>query len=340
MYFVYHAYDLVMEVDKEVKVIREDLLPFDLRKGVVDYHKFIIWMSRRISNLQRTYMNKLYIQRRVGRSHDAIIADSAAISPVDLFWITKETFNHNWDSLQEKRDKSLIVKQASLDGEIASEFIFKKQEKLDYTSNFTTKGAFKKSIYNGYIVKKGDNAEYEISGYRIANHLNISCAQSHLQGDEVYCKLFTSNRYSMVHAMELFYHVDEEYSDDIHKKALEYFSEQKHIIKDLKYLYLLMYLVSNYDFHGENFGFLYDTRTFEIKNVAPAYDFNSAFMTDTNPEIFYPEILQILPSIVHKNLHLNRQLKTIGEILDKDEFLSEKSKETILIRADYLLQMN
>ena len=116
MYKIYHKHDLVLDAGGGVRVNRSDLLPFDMRHRPVDYESFLAWMSRRISNLQRTYMNKLYMQGRIGRSNEAIVADSAAMSPVDLFWITKENLCHTWNSLQIKRDESLAIKNVNLNG--------------------------------------------------------------------------------------------------------------------------------------------------------------------------------------------------------------------------------
>ena len=310
MYKIFHKFDLVFEAGRGIKVYREDLLPFDLRHRDVDYESFLAWLSRRISNLQRTYMNKLYMQRRVGRSNEAIIADSAAMSPVDLFWITTERLSHTWDSLQVKRDESLAVKNVTLSGTIDPTEMF--GVKSGQTSIFTTKGAFPKAIYKGFLIKKESNAEYEVSAFNIARHLGIKCAFAKAVHGEVLCELFTDEQVSLVHALELLYDFGEDSSIDLYEKALAKFKDRKDITEDLYRLYLLMYISSNNDFHGENFGFLYDTATFEITGVAPAYDFNSAFESWGNVLAYDPFILGMLPTIMQTNKDLEPKLRTIS----------------------------
>ena len=280
-------------------------------------------------------MNKLYIQRRIGRGHVEVINDSAAISITDLFWIKRPHLNFTWDSLQSNRDISEVVNKATLDGVLNAEAW--KNPKTDYTSNFITKGTFRKSIYKNYLIKKGDNAEYEISGYNIAKHLGISCARAISVGEEVHCELFTSEEISMAHALEILYDFDTETYSDIYSRAIDFVKDKPIIANNLKKLYLLMYLCSNFDFHGENFGFLYNTSDFEIIGVAPAFDFNSAFECWNDTTIYYEEIMELLPEIINNNLDLVAPLKSIDTVLEEDIHLSKEAKNEVTSRAIYLV---
>ena len=98
-----------------------------------------------------------------------------------------------------------------------------------------------------------------------------------------------------------------------------------------------MYICSNLDFHGENFGFLYDTKSFDILDVAPAYDFNSAFESWGDIKVFDPVIVEMLPEIINSNLNLIPRLKTLDKILGTDKILSKESKNEILSRVEYVL---
>ena len=102
-------------------------------------------------------MNQLYKQRRLGRGHVEVINDSSAISVVDLFWVMTPHLKHTWDSLQVLRDQNLTVR-ASLEGILDTAEMLKimKEGANDHTSVLTIKGAFPKSVYKGFILKKGD----------------------------------------------------------------------------------------------------------------------------------------------------------------------------------------
>jgi len=46
-----------------------------------------------------------------------------------------------------------------------------KEGASDHTSVLTIKGAFPKSVYKSFILKKGDTAEYEVSAYKLGYKL-------------------------------------------------------------------------------------------------------------------------------------------------------------------------
>jgi len=62
-------------------------LPYGMRVKDLTGFQIFTWIERRISNLSRTFMNKVYIARDVGRDDVKVIQDSCAISIVDNFWI-------------------------------------------------------------------------------------------------------------------------------------------------------------------------------------------------------------------------------------------------------------
>ena len=281
MYQLWHKYNLVLEVSEGTVVVKDkSKLPFDLRHYEnITYEHWLDWLKRRISTISRTYMNQLYKQRRLGRGHVEVINDSSAISIVDLFWVTTPHLKHTWDSLQVLRDQNLATVRASLEGILDTEEMLKimKEGTDDHTSVLTIKGAFPKSVYKGFILKKGDNAEYEVSAYKLGYKLGFNVAKAEeYENGSVACELFTNDSLALTHALEFLYPFNPPTTKDIYVKALERVNNTP-LQPQLEQLFIFNYLLSNFDFHGENFGFLYDTETFEIVSVAPAYDFNSAY---------------------------------------------------------------
>jgi hypothetical protein len=345
MYQLWHKYDKVLSLtDDAVVIYHKGLLPFNLRSyNKLTINHFNKWLSSRLAMLQRTYMNKLYAQRRIGRNHADIINDSAALSPVDLYWVTRDNLPHTWDSLQILRDESLSTALVSLTGVLDPATMFKKPQ--DHTSIFCTKGAFQKGIYNGYILKSGDNAKYEVAATELGNYLKISVAQAevlsgtNLPEGTVGCKLFTNNDTSMAHASELLYDLDAETMQDCRTKALKYVKDNKKLLKEIQRLFLLNYLSSNGDMHEDNFGFLYDTKTFDVFAVAPAFDFNTSFGTVIGYQYYYEEIMELLPTFINENNDLVKPLKDIGIFLKPCEYLNDMEKNEVNARADYLVSL-
>ena len=344
MHQIWHKNDLVLEAsqDGQVDVINPRFLPFDLRHyDKVTYAEFLNYMSRRIGTLQRTYMNQLYKQRRIGRGHVEIINDSAAISPVDLFWITRPTLGHTWDSLQIKRDDSWATARASLEGVIDPGVMFGIKD--DHTSIFSTKGAFPKAVMKGRILKKGSNAEYEIVASALGEHLGINAAKARVGNNEIVeCELFTSERTSLVHALELLYPFDAETHADVYERAERFCELRDDLKKDIQRLFIFNYLCSNNDLHVENFGFLYDTATFDIVSVAPAFDFNAGFEAWGSLEAYNRYIYENLGKYMDNNQDLINPLKSISNILELKSirsWLKEDQITEINNRAKYLISL-
>ena len=65
-----------------VEIMNPDKLPFGLRslKLEISPMHFKEWLNNRIDSIGRTYMNRVYILRKVGRSRELILQDSSAIS--------------------------------------------------------------------------------------------------------------------------------------------------------------------------------------------------------------------------------------------------------------------
>ena len=345
MYKLMHKNDLVLDVDDgHVRVHNKHILPFDLRHiETVKYEHWLNWLKRRLTSISRTYMNQLYKQRRLGRGHVEVINDSAAISPVDSFWVTRDLLSHTWDSLQQLRDENMATVLATLEGVLDKDEMAK-NIKLgipeDHTSILTTKGAFPKAVYKGHILKKGNNAEYEVSAYKLGHKLGIDVAvASEYENGMISCEIFTSDQESLVHMLEYLYPFDVPTYRDIYVKSLEVVSHSEALTRQMEKLFMFNYLCSNFDLHGENFGLIYCTESFEIMRVAPAFDFNSAFDVYEDVLMYDLDIVNNLARFINNNKELLPKLGQVETFLSTDPYLSKEQKSSIVDRADYLVSL-
>ena len=255
----------------EVIVYDKEHLPFGLRgKDTVSAIAAFEWLSDRVNNLSRTYMNMVYIARKVGRDRDKVIRDSSGISFTDNFWIKTRDSVADWDELKRLRDQNVALNNVALTGEISdNEDIMK-----GFTSLFTTKGYFPKAVFGGYIYKLKKEAILEYPAYLIGEQIGIDVAECSLEGEYVKIKIFTDDFTSLVHASELKTYFDT--SDEVYNILVKDVKYRK-IIEQMQRMYIFNYIIANPDLHDDNYGLLYDSKTFELKSLSPCYDHNVAF---------------------------------------------------------------
>ena len=110
-YTIMHEDVPVLEFNREtdeVIVFCKERLPFGLRgKDKISAVAVFEWLTNRINNLSRTYMNMVYIARKVGRDRDKVIKDSSGISFTDNFWIKTRDSIADWDEFKKLRDDNI-----------------------------------------------------------------------------------------------------------------------------------------------------------------------------------------------------------------------------------------
>jgi hypothetical protein len=158
-----------MHADDEVAVARRDLgsvevkipekLPFGLRVDLLDFVYFMDWLRKRVDNLQRSYMNKVYMARKIGRDLENILRDSCALSITDQFWVRRSDIDMTWGKIQQIRDQNPVLADVALSGETAN--LDWEAVKQGATSLFGTKGSFPKAILGNHMLKLGGTQERE-----------------------------------------------------------------------------------------------------------------------------------------------------------------------------------
>lgn len=270
MYKDIETVTLDLSTDK-VTLHNKQYLPFGLRdKEVLLATKVSAWVTERVSNLQRTYMNVVYIARGVGRDTNNILKDSVGISFIDNYWIKTSDVKVTWSELQSLRDTNNALSTVALTGKIDTT--------LDLTSGvtslFATKGYFSKGILGGHILKRKEDAILEYPAYLIGKQLGINISECSLDGEYVKIKIFTDYTTSLVHASELIEYYDTE--DELYNVIAKIVGLE-HVAEQMQRMFIFNYIVGNPDLHNENYGLLYND-DFELTALAPLYDHNVAFM--------------------------------------------------------------
>ncbi|MCL2050921.1 MAG: HipA domain-containing protein [Lachnospiraceae bacterium] len=301
-------------------------LPFGLRAKSLDFVLFMEWLNKRVDNLARSYMNKVYLARKIGRDLENVLRDSCALSITDQFWVNRSDIDMTWSKLTELKDWNEALNDVALYGNTSN--LDWEKVMAGKTSLFTTKGAFSKAILGKSMLKLGGTQEREWVASVIGKALGLpvqdvtiinpsikkarrkdgtfekfftfpitfpfSIDKTHNYDDTlVEINLFTSDRISLVHASEL-------YSDsafgEAHREGQHhrYFYDRlpnENLKRDFERVLILNWLISNHDMHGENFGCLYCPETFEITGIPPSFDHNSADFDGTIPELDVPDIV-------------------------------------------------
>jgi len=339
-YTIMHEDVPVLEFNREtdeVIVFCKERLPFGLRgKDKISAVSVSEWLNDRVNNLSRTYMNMVYIARKVGRDRDKVIKDSSGISFTDNFWIKTQDSIADWDELKRLRDDNIALNNVALTGELKeNEDILK-----GFTSLFTTKGHFPKAVFGGYIYKLKKDAVLEYPAYLIGKQIGVNVAECSLDGEYVKIKIFTDYSTSLVHASELKTYFDT--SDEIYNilvKDVKY----REIIEQLQRMYIFNYIIANPDLHDDNYGLLYDSKTFGFKSVSPRYDHNVAFQegflglsrTTMGNSASIP-LDYLCERFITNHKDIAEKLKSI-DLEDVKAYLSEKQFNELKARIDQVI---
>lgn len=110
---------------------------------------------------------------------------------------------------------------------------------------------------------------------------------------------------------------------------------------------LLDYIIFNEDRHFNNFGFIRNVETLEIKNMAPIYDSGTSLFYNTldtaiksyNPDVkpFYTDKqkqFELIKGKIDKNIDANKIHKIIIDVLSESDYLEEFAPDRKKIIAD------
>lgn len=241
------------------------------------------WLANRVLLLSRANAKWLYNALKVEQVQtDAEKAKIAlmcrAVSINDAYWVKLEGENICWDDVNIRTNPlNEIVAQIALHGKSLT-----LQGSL-CSPEFTTNGAYAKAWRRHadgelWLHKKGDKdtteARIEVIVSNLLDKTNVPHCHYEAGEDEgVYvcmCPAMSTENVGILSGMDFVSYCN--------VNGLNPDMEMKRIDSDMLYkMWIVDYLVSNRDRHGQNWGFFYNLETMEILGMHPLFDHNNAF---------------------------------------------------------------
>lgn len=303
----------VMRVDFDAfqyDVIQENLLPYPLRGKLREMPKsdapmspagmtqwmvaarkneeaVVSWLSGRVLLLSRANAKWIYNLchfEQVGTDEQKIQIAIAcrAVSVLDAYWLK---FEDDGEIFWEQMD----VKQNPLNEIIAQVALHGKSLTLQgslVTPELTTNGAYAKAWRRHgdgrlWLYKLGANgsteSRIEVMCSGLLDKMNVEHVHYEAGEDEgkyvCMCPCMTTENTAVLTGMEFISYCNVN-GVDAEKKMFEIDGES--IYK----MWIVDFLISNRDRHGQNWGFFYDMETMEILGCHPLFDHNNAFDID------------------------------------------------------------
>lgn len=303
----------VMRVDFELlvyEVINEAYLPYpikgrlkamlppenikttyDMTRSMIASRKneeaIVDWLANRVLLLSRANAKWIYNMchfEQVGTNEQRLKIAIAcrAVSVLDPYWLK---FDDDKDISWGKVD----VKQNPLNEIIAQVALHGKSLTLQgslVTPELTTNGAYAKAWRrhedgNLWLYKLGANgnteSRIEVMCSGLLDKMNVEHVHYEAGRDEdkyvCMCPCMTTEKKAILTGMEFYSYCNVNGIDpDIQMFEID----QESIYK----MWIVDFLISNRDRHGQNWGFFYDTETMEILGCHPLFDHNNAFDID------------------------------------------------------------
>ncbi len=355
---------IVLEISMERKaciVYQEDLLPFALKGRVYsidmnnceskeDYASFmtafmdiysavIYFISTRVLPLSRANADKIYnlltsnrIQTPENKARISMMCHSVSLS--DNYWVKYHNDSVTWSSICIRHNSlndiftmvALRGSSLSLEGNLC-------------TPEVSTEGAYakgwKREGSSLWLYKKGEKkAKIEVIVSNLLDHTNVSHVHyEDAEDDGEYCckcPCMTTDQLSIIDAdtiqcykerqgINFFDYVTENFADDLYK------------------MWIVDYLIANYDRHYHNWGFIYDADTTEILGLHPLFDHNGAFDKGTlkRPDVLYRgnENMTMREAALYA---WKRTSFTYKRDFNRDDFLEEEHYEEFMRRLNEL----
>ncbi|MDE6926500.1 MAG: hypothetical protein K2P59_14810 [Acetatifactor sp.] len=303
----------VMRVDldhMQYEVIREKYLPYPIRGKLREMLKsdqimttgemtqwmlaarkneeaIVSWLANRVLLLSRANAKWIYNLchfEQVGTDEQRIRIALAcrAVSVLDPYWLKfEEDGEISWSQVDVKQNPlNEIIAQVALHGKSLT-----LQGSL-VTPELTTNGAYAKAWRRHedsqlWLYKLGANgnteSRIEVMCSDLLDKMNVDHVHYEAGEDEgkyvCMCPCMTTERKAVLTGMEFISYCNVNGMDP-EEKMFEI--DRDSIFK----MWIVDFLISNRDRHGQNWGFFYDTETMEILGCHPLFDHNNAFDID------------------------------------------------------------
>lgn len=264
---------------------------FDMTQFVIAARKneeaIVSWLANRVLLLSRAnakWIYNLFHFEQVGTDEQRvkIAMTCRAVSVLDPYWL-------KFDDDKEITWSKVDVKQNPLNEIVAQVALHAKSLTLQgsmITPELTTNGAYAKAWRRHadnqlWLYKLGANgnteSKIEVMCSNLLDKMNVEHVHYEAgQDEEKYvcmCPCMTTESKAILTGMEFISYCNVNGKDP----DTEIFALDKESIYKM---WIVDFLISNRDRHGQNWGFFYDTDTMEILGCHPLFDHNNAFDID------------------------------------------------------------
>lgn len=303
---------------------------------------FANWLSYRVLLLSRANSKWIYNMLNIEQSNSdltkmKIALICRAVSVLDSYWLKLEGDSKNWESVDVKRNPlNEVIAQVALHG-----LSLTLQGSL-ITPELTTNGAYAKawrrhSDGNLWLYKLGYKGSWESKIEVMCSNLLDKMNVSHVHyeaGEDAgkyvcMCPCITDTTHHILSGMEFIAYC--------HVNGLDYVKELMKLDSDGIYkMWIVDYLISNRDRHGQNWGLFYNPDTMELISTHPLFDHNNAFaleyMQDEN------SVYQFNSKTIKESAMLAMKCCDFHFTADitRDDFLTDRQWESFRSRARIL----
>lgn len=264
---------------------------YDMSQSLLAVRKneeaIVSWLTGRVLLLSRANAKWIYNlfhfeQTGTAEQHMKIAMVCRAVSVLDPYWLKFDDDGEiSWSSVDVKRNPlNEIVAQVALHGKSLT------FQGSPVTPELTTNGAYAKAWRrhedgNLWLYKLGANgsteSRIEVMCSNLLDKMNVEHVHYEAGQDEdqyvCMCPCMTTEREAVLTGMEFISYCNVN-GIDADARMMEIDGES--IYK----MWIVDFLISNRDRHGQNWGFYYDTETMEILGCHPLFDHNNAFDID------------------------------------------------------------
>lgn len=264
---------------------------YDMTQSLIASRKneeaVVSWLANRVLLLSRANAKWIYNlfrfeQTQTDEQKVKIAMVCRAVSVLDSYWLK---FDEDTDISWSKVD----VKQNSLNEIVAQVALHGKSLTLQgsfLTPELTTNGAYAKAWRRHedsllWLYKLGANgnteSRIEVMCSNLLDKMNVEHVHYEAGQDEdkyvCMCPCMTTEQKAVLTGMEFYSYCN---VNGIDPDARMFEIDGESIYK----MWIVDFLISNRDRHGQNWGFYYDTETMEILGCHPLFDHNNAFDID------------------------------------------------------------
>lgn len=264
---------------------------YDMTQSILAARKneeaVVSWLAGRVLLLSRANAKWIYNlfrfeQVSTAEQHVKIALVCRAVSVLDPYWLKYDDDGDlSWDSVDVRKNPlNEVVAQVALHGKSLT------LQGSPVTPELTTNGAYAKAWRRHedsslWLYKLGANgnteSRIEVMCSNLLDKMNVEHVHYEAGQDEdkyvCMCPCMTTESKAVLTGMEFISYCNVNGIDpDTHMFEIDGESIYK--------MWIVDFLISNRDRHGQNWGFFYDTETMEILGCHPLFDHNNAFDID------------------------------------------------------------